>query len=108
MGIAAPPPRPVFGDVAIFLFLLTQVWDGVLTYVGVSLYGLHLEGNPIISWLMTTMGCGPALVTAKATASGFGIALHLSAVHSVVAALTAFYVVVAIVPWLAVLLCLAP
>jgi hypothetical protein len=33
----------------------------------------------------------------------FGIALHLSAVHKVVAGLTFFYVVVAVLPWIAIL-----
>ena len=49
------------------------------------------------------MGEGAALATAKGVAGAFGIALHLSAVHRVLAALSAFYVAVAIVPWLAIL-----
>jgi hypothetical protein len=32
-------------------------------------------------------------------ASTFGIALHLTAVHRIVAALTIFYLAVAILPW---------
>jgi uncharacterized membrane protein len=95
--------RSLFGDVALLLFLLAQMLDGVLTYVGVSVYGLHMEGNPLIGWMMANMGHGPALATAKVTAGFFGIALHLSAVHKAVALLTAFYLAVAIVPWLAVL-----
>jgi hypothetical protein len=93
----------LFGDVAVIVFLLAQASDGVLTYIGVSLYGHGIEGNPLIAWLMTQMGHGPALATAKLTAGGFGIALHLSAVHKAVAALAGFYVVVAIIPWVAIL-----
>ena len=93
----------LFGDVAVIVFLLAQASDGVLTYIGVSLYGYGIEGNPVIAWLMTQMGHGPALATAKLTAGGFGIALHLSAVHKAVAALAGFYVVVAIIPWVAIL-----
>ena len=95
--------RSVFGDVALLLFLLTQMLDGVLTYVGVSTYGLHMEGNPLIAWLMATMGEGPAVTTAKVAAGFFGIALHLSAVHKAVAMLAVFYLAVAVVPWMAVL-----
>jgi uncharacterized membrane protein len=95
--------RSVFGDVALLLFLTAQMLDGVLTYVGVSVYGLHMEGNPLIGWMMANMGHGPALATAKVTAGFFGIALHLSAVHKAVAVLTLFYIVIAIVPWVAVL-----
>src|SRR5918993_2226656 len=92
-----------FANVVVVVFLLAQACDGVLTYVGVSLYGTGMEGNPLIVWLMETMGHGVALTTAKGIAGAFGIALHLSSVHRVLAALAAFYVAVAIVPWMAIL-----
>jgi uncharacterized membrane protein len=92
-----------FANVVVIVFLLAQACDGVLTYVGVSLYGTAIEGNPLLAWLMETMGHGPALATAKVLAGAFGIALHLTAVHRVLAALSAFYVAVAIVPWMAIL-----
>jgi uncharacterized membrane protein len=95
--------RSVFGDVALVLFLVAQALDGVLTYVGVRVYGLHMEGNPIIGWLMTTIGQGPALAAAKLTAGLFGVALHLSAVHKAVALLAAFYLAIAVLPWIAIL-----
>ena len=93
----------LFGDIAVVVFLLTQLSDGVLTYIGVSTYGHGIEGNPLISWLMAEIGSGPALATAKIAAGIFGIALHLSDVHKAVAALAGFYVVVAIIPWVAIL-----
>lgn len=92
-----------FGNLAVIVFLLAQASDGVLTYVGVATYGPGIEGNPLIAWLMAAMGEGPALATAKLTAGMFGIALHLSAVHRTVAVLAAFYLVVAIGPWMAIL-----
>ena len=92
-----------FGNLVVVAFLLAQACDGVLTYVGVSVYGVSIEGNPIVAWLMETMGHGLALATAKGVAGGFGIALHLVAVHRVVAALALFYVAVAVVPWIAIL-----
>jgi uncharacterized membrane protein len=95
--------RSRFGDVAVVVFLLTQALDGVLTYVGVRLMGLHMEANPLLAWLMAELGSGAALTSAKVLAGGFGIILHLSCVHRVVAALAAFYVVVAILPWMALL-----
>jgi hypothetical protein len=93
----------LFGDLALLGFLLTQVLDGVLTYVGVNTYGPHAEGNPLVAWLMATCGDGLGLATAKVAAGGFGIALHASGVHMAVALLTAFYLAVAIVPWIAIL-----
>ena len=95
--------RHLFGNVALVLFLLTQVLDGALTYVGVTIYGPHMEGNPLIGWLMATIGHGPGLAAAKVTAGFFGILLHLSSVHHVVAVLAAFYLTVAVVPWCAIL-----
>lgn len=95
--------RSLFGDLALLLFLVAQASDGVLTYVGVNVYGPHMEGNPIIAWLMATFGQVPALAAAKVTAGLFGIALHMSAVHKAVALLALFYLVVAICPWVALL-----
>ena len=97
------PPTARFADVVVIVFLVAQACDGVLTYVGVSLYGIGMEGNPLLAWLMETMGEGAALATAKGMAGAFGIALHLSAVHRILAALSAFYVAAAIIPWLAIL-----
>jgi len=95
--------RSAFGDAALLVFLLAQASDKVLTYVGVSTFGLHVEGNPLIAWLMVEMGHGPGLAIAKVAAGCFGIVLHLSDVHKAVAALAGFYLVVAVAPWVALL-----
>jgi hypothetical protein len=92
-----------FANVVVIAFLVAQACDGVFTYVGVSLYGTEIEANPLLAWLMECIGHGPALATAKGMAGAFGIALHLSAVHRVLAALAVFYVAVAVVPWMAIL-----
>jgi Domain of unknown function (DUF5658) len=103
VGTDKPTRRNLFGDIALLLFLIAQASDGVLTYVGVATYGVGIEGNPVIAWLMGTMGEGPALTMAKVTAGMFGIALHLSSVHKVVAVLALFYFAVAVFPWVAIL-----
>ena len=92
-----------FGNLVLVAFLLVQAFDGVFTYVGVRVYGTPIEGNPLLGWMMDAMGQGLALAAAKGIAGAFGIALHLSAVHRVVAALALFYVAVAILPWLTIL-----
>jgi hypothetical protein len=97
------PRSSWFGNLVVVAFLLVQACDGVLTYVGVSTYGVHIEGNPLLGWLMVAMGQGLALAAAKMAAGAFGIALHLVSVHRVVAALAAFYVIVAILPWISIL-----
>ena len=103
MGSRGGTRRDLFGDFALVIFLLAQALDGVLTYIGVSTYGLRMEGNPFIGWLMSAMGEVAGLATAKLAAGFFGIALHLSAVHKVVALLAVFYVAVAVLPWVAIL-----
>jgi uncharacterized membrane protein len=95
--------RSRFGDLAVIFFLLAQAADGALTYVGVRHLGLAVEANPLIAWLITSFGEAGALAVAKLVAGGFGIALHLSSVHKVVAGLTLFYVFVAVLPWIAIL-----
>jgi hypothetical protein len=95
--------RRLFGDLAVIVFLVAQVSDGVLTYIGVSTYGASIEGNPLITWLMSALGQGPGLATAKLTAGCFGVALHLSSVHKAVALLAGFYIIVAIIPWIGIL-----
>jgi hypothetical protein len=95
--------RRLFGDIAVVVFLVAQASDGILTYIGVATYGIQMEANPLIVWLMTSMGEGPGLATAKVTAGTFGVILHLTGVHRAVAALAAFYIVVAIIPWMALL-----
>jgi len=94
----------LFGDVVIVAFLLAQLADGVFTYFGVLLYGHGIEGNPLLAWLMRTLGVGTTLWVAKGVAASLGAVLHLAAVHRVVAALTLLYVVAAILPWAQILL----
>lgn len=103
MGSERTIVRSWFGDLALVVFLLTQASDGVLTYVGVRTFGLGVEGNPLITWLMMLLGHGPGLATAKLAAGGFGIVLHLCDVHKAVALLAGFYMVAAVGPWIAVL-----
>ena len=103
VGTPAATGGRLFGDLSVLVFLLAQASDGVLTYLGVVIYGPTVEGNPLIGWLMASMGDGPGLAAAKVTAGSFGIALHLSGVHKAVAVLAAFYIVVAIIPWTALL-----
>jgi hypothetical protein len=109
-GIALPRlwrPRvepSFFGNIAIIAFLLAQFFDGLFTYIGVSTYGVGVEGNPLIVTLMTNFGHGPALLSAKILAAVLGVCLHLYEIHSAVALLAGFYFAVAILPWVAILI----
>lgn len=85
-------------------FLLTQILDGILTYVGVSIFGLASEGNPILAWLMAAYGEVLALTAAKVVAALCGVALYMLAVDRLLVLLTLVYVGAAVVPWTLVLL----
>ena len=89
----------LFGEAAIVAFLIVQVLDGTLTYLGILTFGRGIEGNPLLIWLMEHVGEGTALTSAKVLAGALGIALHLRAVDTIVALLTAVYIAAAIVPW---------
>jgi uncharacterized membrane protein len=95
--------RSPFGDLVVLAFLLAQACDGVLTYIGIATMGPGIEGNPLLASLMGSVGGSVALVGAKLVAASFGILLHLTGVHRIVAALTALYVAAAVVPWTALL-----
>jgi uncharacterized membrane protein len=96
--------HPRFGDAVIVLFLLAQAADGVMTYVGVTTLGVHLEANPLLAGLMNTFGQGTAVTAAKLVASGLGISLHLIGVHRILAILTGVYFIAAVLPWVGLLL----
>ena len=91
------------GDVVVVAFLLAQCLDGVFTYIGVLTFGIGAEANPIVAGLMTHLGHGTGLMSAKLAAGLLGICLHLCGVHAAVALLTGFYFMVAIAPWTLVL-----
>ena len=88
-----------FGDIAVVTFMVVQALDGILTYLGVHIWGPSVEANPLISSAVSFAGVGTGVAVAKLFAVGLGMILHLRRVHGVVALLTAFYLAVAIVPW---------
>ena len=91
------------GELVILAFFVVQALDAAFTYWGVAAHGRAIEANPLIASLMHAIGEGPALASAKVAAAGCGMILHLTQVHRIVAVLTAFYVCVAIGPWMWVL-----
>src|SRR5207342_741694 len=82
-----------FGNVAVIGFMLVQYLDGFYTYLGFSIWGLGIEANPLIRAAVALVGPGTGLAAAKLVAISFGVLLHLRRVHSVVAILTAVYLV---------------
>jgi hypothetical protein len=92
--------RVSFGRLTLALFVLCQAIDGVLTYFAISVFGQAIEGNPILSTWMTIAGAGPTLVVAKIGACACGLILYAHGTHRALASLTAFYLLIAVGPWL--------
>jgi hypothetical protein len=86
--------------VMLLLFLAAQAFDGLFTYVAVHAYGLHAEGNLLISTWMAMVGPTAALFGAKTVAGACGILLYLRGMHRTLALLTMFYGFGAVGPWL--------
>ena len=60
----------------LWAFLLVQVIDGGLTYLGIMWYGLAVEENPLIA--LAIWGWGPFLGLSwiKASAAALGVAIY--------------------------------
>jgi hypothetical protein len=85
---------------ALMLFLVTQICDGIFTLVAVQSSGIIAEGNVLLATWMGLVGAVPALIGAKLLAAGCGVLLYLLGVHRVLTGLTIYYGVFAISPWL--------
>jgi hypothetical protein len=72
----------------------------VLTYLGISRFGVSAEANPLVHWYALTLGAGPALVAAKLFAVGCGAMLYVRGMYRTIGVLTTIYAAAAVLPWL--------
>lgn len=81
-----------------------QLLDGALTAIGLNIYGIEAEGNPVLVYFMKEFGLFLPLVVAKSLASAAVALLYLarnlvSWVPLALISLTCIYYFAAIVPW---------
>jgi hypothetical protein len=86
------------------IFLVAQVLDGALTYIGIRQFGIEAEANLLLITLIQAWGAGPALVAAKLFSSACGLMLFAVAVYRLLAAVAAACIGFAVIPWIALLL----
>ena len=100
LRVAVPIPSRRFSwpELIWLAFVVVQVLDGVMSYVGVHRIG-WMEGNPLVAWYAMTFGPALAFTMVKLFAVACGSVLYFKARHGAVAALTIFYLAFAIVPW---------
>jgi hypothetical protein len=84
----------------LLLFLTFQIADGIITYAATSVFGTLAEGNPILVTWMHVVGIGPTLLGAKLLACAGGYLLYTRRVNVGLAALTLWYAIAAVIPWL--------
>jgi hypothetical protein len=91
------------GRLLFTVFVVFQAADGLMTYGVVVAYGASAEANPLLQTWIALAGAGPALFGAKVLACACGAVLYAAGTTKTLGALTAFYLVGAIAPWLHVL-----
>ena len=82
------------------LFAMVQIADAVMTFAGVSKFGLQAEGNAVLLFYMMMCGAGATLTGAKLLAITLATVLHLRSYYTTLAILTVVYVLGAIAPWM--------
>ena len=91
--------RLTSAEILWLVFVLVQVLDGAMSYIGVSLHGPAIEANPLVAWYLNAFGPAVGFTAAKLFAITCGAVLYVTARHRWVAALTLLYLVVAVGPW---------
>ena len=87
------------------LFLaVCQLLDGILTWIGLSIFGVHMEGNTFLNMLMQAYGSFPVLFVSKLVALVLVAFLTLYAhrrhwFRPVIALLCFIYLALAVLPW---------
>lgn len=89
-----------------------QIMDGVLTGIGMHIFGIHLEGNLFLQSLMHEMGYIEALFIVKFFAILATIFLcyrssKITWMPQAMEVIISFYLIIAVVPWSFVLLVFA-
>lgn len=86
------------------LLAIFQALDGLFTSIGVSRYGVEVEGNPLLRHLMEEFGAIEALTIVKLVAIGIVVILTFLArkvtwIKGAMGAITCIYLLAAIIPW---------
>src|SRR4249920_1458032 len=95
--------RHFIGDFIVTCFIFVQLLDWLATFHGVTLFGTSIEANPLLRFLMEKYDIILVLTAAKLSATLAASYLHVFKHHLMVAALTVFYTVFALIPWIKVL-----
>jgi uncharacterized membrane protein len=87
------------------LLIICQILDGLLTYIGLRILGVNMEGNSFLRSLMHAYGMLPALFFAKCVALLLVGILMLYAhkrkwIRPIIFLLAVIYLSLAVIPWI--------
>ena len=90
------------------ILVVCQLLDGLLTYAGLRLYGVHMEGNAFLKELMIAYGTFTALFLVKLFAVLCIITLTIFAhkrkwIRPLIAGVCGIYLMLAVFPWVYIL-----
>ncbi len=88
--------------------VILQIFDGILTSIGISRFGSDIEGNPFLRNLIENFGHIPVLASIKIIAVFFVFVLAVNSkyvpwISSALRAICYMYFFTAIVPWIYIL-----
>lgn len=86
------------------ILIVCQILDGLLTYAGLSLMGVQMEGNSLLRELMHVYGLAPTIFVAKSVAIILAVVLMLHShsrrwIRPVIVLLVIVYLSLAVAPW---------
>lgn len=88
------------GPLVFGIFLVAQLLDGILTYWGVSRFGIDLEMNALLASTMHAIGPAATLLVAKGVACACGLLLYTHSYLRPLAAVSGLCLGLAVLPWL--------
>ncbi len=101
MGSVALSKKAMLLGIAL---VVCQVFDGLLTFLGLSFLGVEMEGNGFLRELMQAYGAAPVLFAIKTGAIALIVMLTFHAhrrrwVRPLIFLLVSIYLTMAVIPW---------
>lgn len=86
------------------VLITLQFLDGILTYAGISTFGIRAEGNPLLRSLMSIVGIVPAIAITKVLCVTIIVVLcaqahKISWLPTALTCIAGLYALGAVVPW---------
>lgn len=102
--------NPISKEILILgaMLIVLQFLDGLLTAMGINVFGISAEGNPMIRYFMSQFGHIPALIIVKSLAIAIvcylcSLSNQILWISGAMKGMICIYLCAAIIPWSAIL-----